>query len=91
MRRSILKSVTIKKHHQEWLDEHPEIGLSQIVQVGIERQREIFEAGMQHKENKLLRERIEKIMQVLERQREFIEERGLLNEFLEKEERQVVR
>ncbi len=82
MKHTIQKAITIKKVQEEWLMEHPEVNLSQIAQVGIDRHKEIFESSLAQKENQGLRERIAKIMETVNHQSEFILKKGLSDEYL---------
>ena len=79
---SVRKSITINQPQEDWLEEHPEVNLSQIAQVGIDRQKELFESSLQFKENKALRARIELLAKVISNQSKFIQKMELSDLYL---------
>ena len=88
---SVKRTITVTKQHFEWLEEHPEVSLSKIAQVGIDRQKEIFESSLQFKENKALRERIEKLGQTMQSMANFHIFKGLSDEYFHYSEDKIER
>lgn len=80
-----IHSVSLSEAQSAWLDENPEVSLSQIAQIGVDRHKEIQETSGYFKQNKELYQRIEKIMEVVQRQRDFMEKHGLIEEFIKSE------
>jgi len=84
-------SITLKVQQSEWLDEHPEVSLSQIAQVGVDRQKELFESSLQFKENKALRERIAKMAETIQLMANFHIFKGLSDEYFHYSEDKIER
>ena len=79
MAKSVIKSVSISKEQEEYVNQFPELSLSNILQSGIEQ----IKQNRKHFEEKIriLNARNEVLQQKLFESNEFITDRGLWEEF----------
>lgn len=75
-------SISITDEDSKWLSENEYIKLSKICQEAIRHAREVENQSVSHEENKMLRERIESIMNTVRAFRDFIEKNGLMDDYL---------
>jgi len=80
------RTISLPEDLDEWIEENPHIILSQIVQETLRHQRELQNQSAQYGENKAIRERLEAVMNQLKKRVDFIEKKGLTDEYLKEVE-----
>jgi len=81
-----IRTISLPEDLDKWLDENEHIILSKIVQEVLRHQIELQNQSVQYGENKGLRERLNAVMSQLQKRVEFIEKKGLMDEYLKEVE-----
>lgn len=83
-----IRSISLPEELDKWLDDTPHVNLSKIVQVAIKEHIQLENQSATFAENQALRQRLEGVMKNLQLRAEFIEKKGLFDEFLKFEQEQ---
>lgn len=78
---SKIRSVSITKEQDDWLNTHNYINVSKITQKAIDEAIILDMQSTAHAENKALRERLESVTRELGRRATFISQKGLYDEY----------
>jgi len=84
-----IRSISITKEQDDWLNEHTYINLSKIAQSAIDKTIENENMSATFKENEHLRQRLAAAIENMQKRAAFIDKKGLFDEYFREYEQDV--